>query len=207
MRKTLILTLAFLASSGVLFAQASGTGPAAEGQSAKSKPAASKKADPDRAFALEAADGGMAEVALGKLATEKASDPDVKQFGQRMVDDHSKANDQLKSIAGQLNYTLPGDMSHKHKTLVDKLSKLNGPAFDKAYMDQMVDDHLHDVAAFHKEATGGQNEALKNFAAQTEPTLREHLKSAKEVSGKVGNAAKKGSVKKTSGNRSEAIQK
>jgi len=137
----------------------------------------------DLAFVKEAAVGGLAEVDLGNLAKDKASNADVKQFGERMVTDHSKVNDELKDWAQKKNVTLPGDLDTKHKALHERLSKLEGPAFDKAYMDEMVTDHVKDVAAFKKHATKDQE--LKAFVAKTLPTLEEHLKQAKEVQAKL----------------------
>lgn len=142
----------------------------------------------DSKFAMEAAQGGMAEVQLGKLATEKASSSDVKQFGQRMVDDHSKANDELKSIASQKGMTLPSDMGAKNQAEYDRLSKLSGAAFDKAYMRHMTTDHKKDVAEFQKESNSGKDSEIKSFAAKTLPTLQEHLKMAQDINGKVSGA-------------------
>src|SRR5436305_6156909 len=100
----------------------------------------------DSTFVKKAARGGLAEVELGKLATEKASSEDVKKFGQRMVDDHTKANDQLKQIAGNKGVTLPTDLNSKDQALKDRLSKLDGEKFDQAYMKNMVRDHTKDVS-------------------------------------------------------------
>jgi putative membrane protein len=147
--------------------------------------AADQKSSADKRFVTEAAQGGMAEVQLGKLATEKASSADVKQFGQRMVDDHTKANDQLKSIASQQNITLPNDMGAKNQAEYDRLSKLSGDAFDKAYMKHMLTDHRKDVAEFKKEASSGKDDAVKNFASSTVPMLEEHLKMAEDINGKL----------------------
>lgn len=193
MRKHLILAVLLLAGSVLLFAQAAGTGTAAPNETAesKSKPAAAKKADPDKMFVAKAAQGGLAEVELGKLAVDKASNPDVKQFGQRMVDDHTKANDQLKSVAGQQNYQVPAETDAQHKAMMKRLSGLSGAAFDRAYMRNMVMDHKKDVAEFQKESAAGKNDAVKGFASQTLPTLRDHLKSAQEISEKLGGGAKK----------------
>src|ERR1700704_372325 len=99
----------------------------------------------DRKFLNEAADGGMAEVELGKLAMQKASDENVKKFGQRMVDDHSKANDELRELAKRKGVDLPQTPSAKNQNLKRRLAKLNGPNFDKAYMTDMVADHKEDV--------------------------------------------------------------
>jgi putative membrane protein len=132
----------------------------------------------------KAAVGGMAEVELGKLATEKASNDDVKKFGQRMVDDHSKANDQLKQLASQKGVTVPSDLEAKDKALKDRLSKLSGTEFDRAYMKNMVRDHNKDVAEFRKESKSAKDNDLKNFASQTLPTLEDHLKQAKSIAPK-----------------------
>jgi putative membrane protein len=143
----------------------------------------------DVAFAKEAATGGLAEVDLGNLAKDKASNPEVKQFGERMVTDHSKVNDELKDWAQKKNVTLPSDLDAKHKALHERLSKLDGAAFDKAYMDEMVTDHVKDVAAFKKHAT--KDEDLKAFVAKTLPTLEDHLKQAKDVQAKVKGTTQK----------------
>src|SRR5262249_44413101 len=102
------------------------------------KKTSATKAVTDNTFVTKAAEGGMAEVEFGKLAVEKASNDQVKQFGQRMVDDHSKANDELKTIAQQKNITLPTAISAKDKAEHDRLAKLSGAAFDHAYMSAMV---------------------------------------------------------------------
>jgi putative membrane protein len=134
----------------------------------------------DMMFAKKAAIGGMEEVQLGQLAVKNGKSDKVKQFGQRMIDDHSKANDQLKSIAGKDNITLPTQLDAKHQAMVDKMGALQGAAFDKAYMRDMVKDHEMDIADFQKEASGGMNSDLKDFAGSTLPTLQEHLRLAKE---------------------------
>ncbi len=136
----------------------------------------------DSHFVAAAASGGMEEVQLGKLATQKASNEKVKQFGQRMVDDHSKANDQLKQIASQENINVPTEMMPKDKAMVDKLSALSGTDFDKAYVKAMLADHKKDVATFQKEANSGKDSAVKGFASQTLPTLQEHLKMIQDIS-------------------------
>jgi putative membrane protein len=136
---------------------------------------------PDQAFVLEAAKGGMAEVEVGKLAVDKASNADVKKFGQRMVDDHSKANDELKAIASSKHITLPASLDAKDKAMYDRLSKLSGAAFDRAYMQAMVTDHVTDVAAFKREAQTGNDPEVKAFAAKTLPTLEDHLKMARST--------------------------
>ena len=130
---------------------------------------------------MKAAVGGMAEVELGKLAQQNGSNDQVKQFGSRMVDDHSKANDELKQIASSKGITLPTDLDAKHKSVVAKMQKLTGAQFDRAYMDDMVKDHKEDVADFKKESTGGKDSDIKSFAAKTLPTLQDHLKMAQST--------------------------
>lgn len=135
----------------------------------------------DTTFARKAASGGMAEVKLGQLAQEKGSSDAVKEFGRRMEADHSKAGDQLKDVASKSNITLPTDLDRKDQATYDRLSKLSGIAFDRAYARGMVADHRNDIADFKKEADTGTNPDLKNFASQTLPTLEDHLKQAREM--------------------------
>jgi len=136
----------------------------------------------DHMFVMEAAQGGMAEVALGKLASEKASNDRVKQFGQRMVTDHSKANDELKSLAQTKSIMIPADLDAKHKATEERLSKMSGAAFDRAYIQEMVADHKKDVADFKKEAQGGKDSEVKAWAAKTLPTLEDHYKMVQDIS-------------------------
>lgn len=152
----------------------------------------------DKAFMMKAAQGGLAEVQLGQLAVDKAQDADVKAFGQRMVDDHGKANDQLKSIAQQKGVTLPTDLDAKDKAAKDRLSKLSGAQFDRAYMRDMVSDHKKDVAEFKKEANAGKDNDVKNFASQTVPTLESHLQDAEKAASKTGASAAKSKANKKS---------
>lgn len=135
----------------------------------------------DNAFALKAAQGGQAEVQLGQLAVQKAANPRVKAFGQQMVDDHSKANDQLKQIASQDNMTLPQSLDPKDQALMNKLQNETGDKFDHDYVRAMVKDHEQDVKQFRKEANNGKNDRVKEFASQTLPTLEQHLARAKQL--------------------------
>ena len=145
----------------------------------------------DEAWVMKVAKGGMAEVELGKLASEKGSSDAVKQFGQRMVADHSKANDELKALADGKKITLPAEIGPEDKALRDRLVKLSGPAFDQAYMKAMVSDHVKDVGEFRRESRAGKDADVKSWAAKTLPTLEEHLKMARQASGAVGTAGKK----------------
>jgi putative membrane protein len=151
---------------------------------AQSADASGSVAAMDKRFVTKAAEGGMAEVELGNLAKDKAQSDDVKKFAQRMVDDHSKANDQLKSLAQQKNITLPTSLPAKEQALKDRLSKLSGEQFDHAYMQHMVMDHKKDVAEFKKASTSAKDNDIKQFASSTLPTLQDHLKEAQQIAPK-----------------------
>jgi putative membrane protein len=135
----------------------------------------------DSKFAVEAASGGMTEVQLGELAQQKASSQRVKDFGAMMVRDHTKANDELKSLAGMKNITLPPAPGEDHMDHIKDLSKKSGKEFDRAYMKMMVDDHQEDIKAFEKSSNDANDADIKAFASKTLPTLRMHLDSAKAV--------------------------
>ncbi len=137
---------------------------------------------PDQKFVKEAAQGGLLEVELGKVASQKASSESVKQFGQKMVDDHSKANDQLKEAAGKDNIPVPTALDSKHQARIDKLSKLSGDAFDKAYVKDQLKDHEADVKQFQAEAQNGTDPNVKAFASTTLPILQQHLDMVKNLS-------------------------
>lgn len=139
----------------------------------------------DKEFMDKAAQGGMAEVQLGQMAASKAQGADVKAFGQKMVQDHSNANTELKSVAAKQSVALPTEVSAKQKEDMDKLSKLSGAAFDKEYVKMMVADHEKDVADFQKQSESGTDAELKSFAAKTLPTLKAHLEMIKGINGKM----------------------
>ena len=147
--------------------------PAATAAAANTKGAPAKGAlsAQDNQFASEAAKGGMMEVAGGKAAAKNAKSADVKQFGNRMVSDHSKANNELKAIIAKKGLKLPG---------ASGAPKWSG---DKAYMDMMVQDHEKDLAEFKTEASKGSDPDLKAFASRTEKVIADHLKMAKKIDG------------------------
>jgi putative membrane protein len=129
----------------------------------------------DTAFAAKAAVGGMAEVALGKMAASKGTDAQVKDFGNMMVMDHGKANDELKSIAKAKNITLPAGLDAEHQAKSDSLSKLSGKDFDKGYVNVMIEGHKKTLALMQSEAANGKDAELKAFAAKTAPVVQMHL--------------------------------
>ena len=147
---------------------------------------------PDAKFAMKAAQGGMAEVQLGQLAAQKGSNADVKAFGQQMVDDHRKANDELKSVAAQENMTLPATLDAKDQALMAKLQGMSGPDFDRTYVKAMLKDHQEDVKEFQKEADKGKDPQIKNFASQTLPVLQQHLSKIQSIQSNLGGGASAG---------------
>jgi putative membrane protein len=140
----------------------------------------------DQMFLENAATVGLAQVKLGKLAEEKAQSPEVKQFGQRMVTDHSQADQELKAAAKQERLSVPSRMTSEESTLYSRLSKQSGKDFDRTYMQAMVSDHQKDVVLFRKEAQSGQDPKLKNFAQTTLPTLQQHLQEAQTIDRALG---------------------
>jgi putative membrane protein len=143
----------------------------------------SDMAPADKEFITKAGMGGMAEVQMGNLGTSKATSAAVKAFAQRMVTDHSKANEELQTLATAKGVALPTELDSEHKDAMDHMSSLSGAAFDKAYMDDMVKDHEKDVAEFEKASQSAQDSETKAWAAKTLPTLQDHLKQAKSVRG------------------------
>jgi putative membrane protein len=123
----------------------------------------------------------MLEVQLGTLALTKASNAEVKQFAQMMVDDHSKGNNELKSLAQQKTISLPTVLGDKHQKDFDDLNKKSGTDFDKDYMDLMVKDHKDDIKEFEDEAKDGKDAELKSWAAGKVPVLQHHLEAAERA--------------------------
>jgi|SRR5690242_3723714 putative membrane protein len=159
--------------------------------------ATNSKSNADDNFAKKAAEGGIAEVKLGQLAQERGSNPAVKNFGRQMVQDHSKANDELKQASSKENIELPSEAAKSDQSTYDRLSKLSGDAFDRAYARDMVKDHSKDVAEFQKEAKNGRDESIKNFAAQTLPTLQNHLDQARQMQQAVNQSSTSGNTSDT----------
>jgi putative membrane protein len=140
----------------------------------------------DKMFIEKAAQDGKAEVELGQLAQEKASSDDVKNFAKQLVNDHQQANDQLQKIAQEKGISIPDKPDAKEQGEKDRLSKLNGADFDKAFMREAVKDHRQDIRQFRKEANSGKDQDVKSFASNTLPKLEEHLKMAQSMTGAQG---------------------
>jgi putative membrane protein len=169
------LTIALLATT---LAIASPAALAAEKENAAGTNAASaggKVAAKDSKFVTEAAVSGLFEVEAGKLAQEKGSSDQVKQLGEMMIKDHTAANDELMKIASSKGVQVPTELDAKHKTMLEKLSKQSGEAFDKAYLAALEAAHKKDVTLFEKASQNLEDADLKGFAAKTLPILQGHL--------------------------------
>jgi len=146
----------------------------------------------DKDFVKEALQGGMAEVQLGQLALQKSSNEQVKQFAQKMIDDHTKLGEQMKPVAQQLGVKEPSGPSKKDKATLTKLQALSGDAFDKAYVQTMLKDHKHDHMAFQHEAQMGSDPNVKQAAAQGEQVISAHLQMIKQIAQSQGVTEKSG---------------
>jgi putative membrane protein len=144
----------------------------------------------DRQFITQAAQDGMAEVQLGKLAQQKGSSSEVKQFGQMMVEHHSKGNSELEAIASKLGAAPPKQLDQKHQEAMKKFEKLSGDDFDRQYAQQMVRDHERAISLFEKQSKKGDAEELKQFASKQLPLLQEHLKMARGLTDKKSSSKK-----------------
>jgi putative membrane protein len=138
----------------------------------------------DRAFVHMALEGGMTEVQLGQLALQKSSNDDVKQFAQKMVDDHTKLGDAMKQVAQQMSVKAPDALSKKDRSAMAKLQALNGDDFDRAYIKDMVKDHEQDVKDFKQEAQTTLNPALRNVVVQGEQVIEAHLQMIQQIAQK-----------------------
>jgi putative membrane protein len=140
----------------------------------------------DQAFVTKASAAGLAEVNAGMLAAKNGHDAMVRKFGQHMVDDHTKANKELIDLASKLKLKVAEKEDAKHAKLGEKLAGLSGADFDRDYAASQVKDHEEAVSLFEKQSKGGSDAELKEWAGKTLPTLRHHLKMAKELKEKVG---------------------
>ncbi len=140
-----------------------------------------KTSGEDKEFMHKAAHAGHAEIAAGKMALDKSQNADVKKFAQRMVDDHTKAGNELKELAKSKNEALPTEPSDEQKKKADELSKLSGDEFDAEYMDAQVSDHETVIDFFQDEIDDGADSDVVDFATKTLPTLKSHLEMAENI--------------------------
>jgi putative membrane protein len=164
------------------------------GQTAGQTPAQNPSMDPqmngvqagqpspvDRMFVGKAMQGGLAEVQLGQLTLQKSNNPQVKEFAQRMIDDHTKLNEQMKPVAQQLGVTVPDQISKNDRKTIAKLQALSGSAYDQAYIKDMVKDHKQDLNEFQMEASSGQDQTVKDAANQGSKVIAQHLQMAQQL--------------------------
>ena len=130
---------------------------------------------------MQAAQTGMLEVQLGRLAVQRGSSTAVKQYGQEMVAEHTKVNQELMQLAMQKGVEVPKQMSRQNKALTDRLSGLSGTSFDKAYKQAMIDSHNQAIALFQAQSQQGQNPQLKAWATQKLPNLQAHLQMVNQM--------------------------
>src|SRR5450631_185080 len=144
-----------------------------------------KAVQPDASnFVVNATNGGMMEVELGKVAEDRASSARIKAFGAMMVKDHSEANNNLKGIANSLNIAIPDSVSNDTRKEINDLKMKKGKDFDKAYVNMMVDDHKKDIAEFRKCADNCSDSTVRSFAYNTLPVLEKHLDSIQAIANK-----------------------
>jgi len=144
-------------------------------------PQAGQGSASDKMFVRNAMQGGMAEVQLGQLTLQKSNNDQVKQFAQRMIDDHTKLNDQMKPVAQQLGVPVPAQVSKKDKATMAKLQGLSGTAYDQAYIQDMVKDHKKDLSDFQMEASSGQDQTVKDAANQGSQVISQHLQMIQQI--------------------------
>lgn len=140
-----------------------------------------KQMNAEEKFARKAAMGNLAEVEMGRLALKNATHEDVRQFAQKMIDDHTQANKDLQDAVQSKNITLPSDLDEKNKETINKLSKSQGEQFDRRYITHMVNDHEQDVKQYQKAAENLKDAELKAYAQKTLPVLQNHEKVAKAI--------------------------
>jgi putative membrane protein len=195
-KRTAVMAAAVLLCGGVALAQANQPSGGSAGQGPGQGPAASNPSmnSPmnngmsqaqttamDKMFVSKAMQGGMAEVQLAQLTLQKSNNEQVKQFAQRMIDDHTKLNDQMKPVAQQLGVSVPDKVSKKDRTTMAKLQPLSGSAYDQAYIKDMVKDHKQDLSEFQTEASSGQDQTVKDAAAQGSKVIAQHLELAQQL--------------------------
>jgi putative membrane protein len=184
--KSLIVSTAVAALLAAAPAMAQSTNSGNMNPGSTAKPGTAAATGGDARFIAEAARGNEAEIELGQLAQQKAQSPEVKSLAQRLVTDHTRANQQLKQLAQKEGMSVPTGLDKDQKDLRARLEKLNGAAFDRAFVDAQVKDHQKDVKFYQDEGSRLQDPQLKSFAQQTLPVLQEHLQMAERAESQVG---------------------
>jgi putative membrane protein len=164
---------------------ATGGSSAGQGQEQAQTDMGKSMGGPDQQFVQQAAQGGIAEVDLSTMVADKTTNPTVKQLAQRIVRDHTNANQQLQSAVQQANGTMPTTPSSDAQQMRDQMSTMSGRELDRAYVQHLIQDHEKDISLFQQEANNGTDPQLKTFAQKTLPTLKEHLQLAKAAQSKL----------------------
>jgi putative membrane protein len=146
----------------------------------------------DRSFISSAEEANLAEIETAKIVEQKATDPAVKDFANRMVTDHTQASHELKALAKSTGVTLPAEPTAAKANQKDEWQKLSGAKFDDAYLRDQLEDHKQVISVFENEIEHGQNEAVKDYAEKTLPTLQDHIRIAEDIAGKMGMSGKAG---------------
>jgi putative membrane protein len=170
------------------------TGTAGEADTPRRETGAETAADArtatdDRSFVVKAAAGSMAEIKFGHLGADKAANPQVKQFAQRMVEDHAKANEELMSVARELDLASPHAMRPEDLEAYERISKLSGAEFDRAFLAHMVQDHQRDLQMFRQKAQRAEHDHVREFAASKLPMLEQHYRQAQQLQQTIGGQA------------------
>lgn len=173
-------------------------------QTAPGMPAPHETNVSDRVFVQQATIGGLAEVEWGRLADQHGQDAAVQRFGRQMVDDHTKANQRLSQIAKTVNVPQPDSLDAEHRAIDEQLGKLNGAAFDHAYMQSQVQDHQKTVQLLEYEIDSGQNHDLKAFAREILPVVLQHLQMAQSVQAEIASRSLQASTTPESGSGTSA---
>jgi putative membrane protein len=140
----------------------------------------------EKAFLVKAAQGQTGEIALGKIATQRADSEKVKQFGRRMIEDHQKARQEISNLASNQGVELPLDLPAKDTEQAQRFSQLSGKDFDRAYMTYMLHDHMKDLTEFERSVQSLKNPQIKQWASSALPVLKEHLKIARTIAQGLG---------------------
>ena len=154
--------------------------PASGGQGAK------QEAPSAQSFLQKASEGQQAEIALGQLASERAADEQVKQFGEQMMKDHQKASSEIQQLASKEGVPLPTELTGKHKDKREQFARLSGKEFDRAYMGYMLRDHRKDVKEFERHAKAIKDPEVQQWAQGTLPLLKHHLRQARQIASSIG---------------------
>ncbi|MDI4235200.1 DUF4142 domain-containing protein [Bradyrhizobium sp. Arg237L] len=199
MRLLTLVTIAIAFVSPAAFGQSTNPASPAPGnpggvppgtrQSAPGVPAPRQTNQPDRTFIHAAAVGGLAEVELGRLAAQRATSRTVREFAERMVRDHSAANDRLGTLANTNGIALPDKFDEEHKAMRAKLEQSSDAQFDRAYIEGQIIEHQKTAQLLEYEIGSGENAELKNFASDLLPTVLDHLRMAQTISAEMAHQA------------------